>query len=54
MEVFGILIWVNDCCLMAIEQFFSQVMARAGYIRWDRDDVHFVLDQHAGVGSLQC
>jgi hypothetical protein len=26
--------------------FFSYIMARTNYIRWD-DDVHIVLDQHA-------
>jgi len=25
-------------------------MVRTSYIRWDDDDVHFVLDQHADLG----
>jgi len=36
---------VSDCCLTPHEQFFSSIMARTSYIRWD--DVHFVLDQRA-------
>jgi hypothetical protein len=35
--------WVIDC-LTLNEQF---VMVRTSYIRWDDDDVHFVLDQHS-------
>jgi hypothetical protein len=27
-------------------------MARTGYIQWNNDDVHFVLDQQAGSLSL--
>jgi hypothetical protein len=38
---------VGDCCLASIEQFFSYIMARTYYIRWDDDDVCFELDQHA-------
>ena len=36
------LVWVSDCYL--IEQFFSSIIARTGYIWWD--DVCLVLDQH--------
>ena len=43
---------------MPNEQFFSYIMARTSYIRWDDNDVLFVLDQHAkldfnSVGSLK-
>ena len=38
--------WVNDCCLTPNEQFFSYIMLRTKYIRWDDDDVPFVLDQY--------
>jgi hypothetical protein len=31
------------------EQFFSHIMARASYIKWDDDVVRFVLDQHAYI-----
>ena len=41
-------IWVSDCCLMPNEQFvISNIMVRWSYIRWDNDNVHFVLYQHA-------
>jgi len=29
------------------EQYFSYVMARTSYIRWDDIDAHFILNQHA-------
>ena len=29
------------------ERFFSYIMGRTSYIRWDDDDVRFALDQHA-------
>ena len=35
---------LSDCCLMPNQQFFSYIMERISYIRWN--DVHFVLDQH--------
>jgi hypothetical protein len=28
------------------EQYFTYIMARTSYIRWDDDDVRFVLDKH--------
>jgi len=37
---------VSDCCLTPSEQYFSHIMTRTSYIRWDDDDVLFVLDQH--------
>jgi len=37
---------VSDYCLMPNEQFFSHIMTRTRYIRWDDDDFHFILDQH--------
>jgi predicted alpha/beta hydrolase len=39
--------WVSDCCLTPNEQFFSYIIVRTSYIRWDDDDVHFALDQHS-------
>jgi hypothetical protein len=42
--------WASDCCFTPNEEFFSHIIARTSYIRWDDDnDVHFVLaiDQHA-------
>jgi hypothetical protein len=33
--------------LVPNEQFFSHIMARASYIKWDDDVVRFVFDQHA-------
>jgi hypothetical protein len=40
--------WIgaSECALMPTERFFSFIIVRTGYIRWDDDD-HFVLDQHA-------
>jgi hypothetical protein len=35
---------VSDCCLMPNEPFFSYIMERVSYIRWDDDHVHLVLD----------
>ena len=37
---------VSDCCFTPIEQLFSYIMASTNYIRWDDDDVRFVLDQN--------
>jgi len=39
--------WVSDCSLTPSGQLFSFIMTRIIYmIRWDDDDVHFVLDQY--------
>jgi hypothetical protein len=38
---------VSDCCLTPTQQFFSYLMGRRCYIRWDDNNVHFVLDQDA-------
>ena len=35
---------VSDCCLTPNKQFFSYIMAKTSYIRWDDNDVNFVLD----------
>ena len=37
--------WVIDCLLMPNEQMFSYIMARTSYIRWDDNNLCFVLDQ---------
>jgi hypothetical protein len=42
---------VSNNCLTPNEEYFSHIMARSIYIRWDDDDdddddVHFVLDKH--------
>jgi len=29
---------VNDCCLAPNEQFFSYIMMRTSYTRWDDDN----------------
>jgi hypothetical protein len=36
---------VSDCCLTTNEEFFSYNVARTSYIRWNDNDVCFVLDQ---------
>jgi hypothetical protein len=33
-------------CLTPNEPFISHIMARTNYIRWDDNDVSFVLDQY--------
>jgi hypothetical protein len=38
--------WESDYCLMSNEELFSHIMARTMYIRWDDNDIHFVLDHH--------
>jgi len=38
---------VSDFCLTPTQQFFSYLMARTSYIRWDDNNVRFVLDQDA-------
>ena len=38
--------WVGEW-LLRNEQRLSYIMAIIGYIWWDDDDIHFVLDQHA-------
>jgi hypothetical protein len=38
---------VSDCYLMPTQQFFNYIMAKTSYIRWDDDDIFFVLDQQA-------
>ena len=40
--------WIgaSECALMLTEQFFSFIIVRTRYIRWDNDEL-FVLDQHA-------
>jgi len=35
---------------MLYEQFFNHIMVRTSYIRWNDNDVSFVLDQHAWLG----
>ena len=32
---------------MSREEFLSYIMMRTRYARWEDNDVHFVLDQHA-------
>jgi hypothetical protein len=44
---------VSDCCLTPTQQFFSYLMGRRCYIRWDDNNVHFVLDQDA-LFDLYC
>ena len=42
---------VSDyCCLSSNDQFVSNILAKASYIRWD--DVHFILDQHPYLGFI--
>jgi len=36
--------WMSYYCLMSNEQYFSYIMGRMCYIRWDDNDVLFVLD----------
>ena len=43
---------MNDCCLPPKEPFFSYIMTRTTYIRWDDNDVRFVLNQHAWLYSF--
>ena len=38
--------WVSDCCLTPTQQFFRYIMVN---FQWDDDEVHFFLDQHAGL-----
>ena len=38
---------MSDYCKTANEQLFSYVLVKTSYIRWDDDDVHFVLDKQA-------
>ena len=42
-----VLTFIDCCCLTPYEQFFSDIMARTSYIRWEDDDVCFAVDQHA-------
>ena len=37
---------VSDCCLMPNEKYFSYIMARTNFIRWDFIDVRIVPDIH--------
>jgi hypothetical protein len=37
---------------MPNKTLFSYIMARISYIRWDDNDVRFVLDQHAELDFL--
>jgi hypothetical protein len=46
-SVWGLPEWVSDYCFTPNETFFSYIMARTSYIRWDDDNICFVLDQHA-------
>jgi hypothetical protein len=39
--------WVSDYCFTPNEQFIRYIMTRTSYIRWDDDDIHFLLDHHA-------
>ena len=36
------MLWVSNCCLAPIGEFYG-----ISYIRWDDNDIPFVLDQHA-------
>ena len=38
---------VSDCCLTPNEHFFSYIVTRISYIRWNDNDILFVLDQHS-------
>ena len=38
---------VSDCCLRPNEQFFSYIIDRTSYSRWDDGNIHLVLDKHA-------
>ena len=40
--------WVSEWLLFnaKLEQFFSYTMAKTSCIRWNDNDVYFVLDQH--------
>jgi len=38
---------VSDCCLTPKEQFLSYIMVRTYYIRWNDNEVSFVLDTNA-------
>jgi len=31
------------------EQFYSYIMTRTSYLRWDDDGARFVLDQHTWI-----
>jgi hypothetical protein len=42
--------WMNDCCLMPTQQFFSYICIswrEQVNFQWDDDEVRFVLEQHA-------
>jgi hypothetical protein len=38
---------VSKCCQTTNELYFSYIMARTSYVRWDDNHVRFVLEQHA-------
>jgi hypothetical protein len=38
--------WVSGCCLTPYKQVLSYIMAGTSYIKWNDDDVCFVLNQH--------
>jgi hypothetical protein len=41
-------VWMSDCCLTPIHQFFQLYHSENRlFFQWDDDEVHFVLDQHA-------
>jgi hypothetical protein len=47
--------WVSDCCLTPNELFFSYIMARTSYIRWDDNDISFIIDRQTRlVEFLKC
>jgi hypothetical protein len=37
---------------MPNEEFVNYIMARASYIPWNDDAVHYVLDHHAMLNSI--
>ena len=40
---------MSDCCLTPNEEFVSCIMVRTICIRWDDNDIHFVLHQHTSL-----
>ena len=38
--------WVRDCWLTSNVQFLSYITVKTRHIRWDGNEIRFVLDKH--------